>query len=346
MDSRLPGTPSAPEPHSQAEDCAHAYARHTLTPMHTCTHPCPCACTPAHTRTHPCTCPHTASHAHSYSHTHSCLCACTVTHVHVPIYLCTCAHSQTHAHAHTRLFMQSHTAVHTLSHVHAHALCTPAHSRTPRAPYTLPRTGPSPWAAPLALGGGCRGASPAGGGRTVRRRAASTSIMPRSRLWQSGGMKCGMWNTPRFTFSSSCRRLSSSKGSAPCRPEGGHRGKEGGRWPGGVGRGEGRGQRWMGAGTGSHHQQGEQDHPAAPHVRLAAVILLPLQTQCGGRGRRAGACRRGARARVWESPRGLSKDTWTLRPPRGLGWEPPWTDRAWGGGRGQWPLTRITSGQA
>lgn len=51
----------------------------------------------------------------------------------------------------------------------------------------------------------------------MRRRVASTSIMPRSRLWQSGGMKCGMWNTPRFTFSSSCRRLSSSKGSAPCR---------------------------------------------------------------------------------------------------------------------------------
>jgi len=43
----------------------------------------------------------------------------------------------------------------------------------------------------------------------------STSIMPRSRFWQSGGTKCGMWNTPRFTFSSSCRKLSSSNGSAP-----------------------------------------------------------------------------------------------------------------------------------
>lgn len=64
----------------------------------------------------------------------------------------------------------------------------------------------------------------AGGRRTVRRRAASTSIMPRSRLWQSGGMKCGMWNTPRLTFSSSCRRLSSSKGSAPCGEGGGGKG--------------------------------------------------------------------------------------------------------------------------
>ena len=46
--------------------------------------------------------------------------------------------------------------------------------------------------------------------------SGSTSIIPRSRLWQSGGMKWGMWKTPRFTFSSSWRRLSSSKGRAPC----------------------------------------------------------------------------------------------------------------------------------
>lgn len=45
--------------------------------------------------------------------------------------------------------------------------------------------------------------------------SGSTSIIPRRRLWQSGGMKWGMWKTPRFTFSSSWRRLSSSKGRAP-----------------------------------------------------------------------------------------------------------------------------------
>jgi len=50
---------------------------------------------------------------------------------------------------------------------------------------------------------------------TVKRFLESTSIIPRSRFWQSGGTKCGMWNTPRFTFSSSWRRLSSSNGKAP-----------------------------------------------------------------------------------------------------------------------------------
>lgn len=39
--------------------------------------------------------------------------------------------------------------------------------------------------------------------------------MPRSRFWQSGGTKWGMWNTPRLTFSRSCLKLSSSNGSAP-----------------------------------------------------------------------------------------------------------------------------------
>lgn len=50
--------------------------------------------------------------------------------------------------------------------------------------------------------------------------SGSTSIMPRRRFWQSGGMKWGIWKIPRFTFSSSWRRLSSSKGSAPCRTKG------------------------------------------------------------------------------------------------------------------------------
>lgn len=55
---------------------------------------------------------------------------------------------------------------------------------------------------------------------TVSLLVASTSIMPRRRFWQSGGMKCGMWNTPSFTFSSRFLRLSSSNGRAPCRGEG------------------------------------------------------------------------------------------------------------------------------
>ena len=35
---------------------------------------------------------------------------------------------------------------------------------------------------------------------TVSLFSGDTSIMPRSRFWQSGGTKWGMWNTPRFTF--------------------------------------------------------------------------------------------------------------------------------------------------
>lgn len=60
---------------------------------------------------------------------------------------------------------------------------------------------------------------------TVSLLDASTSIMPRRRFWQSGGMKCGMWNTPNFTFSSRFLRLSSSNGSAPWR-DGGRKGKK------------------------------------------------------------------------------------------------------------------------
>lgn len=51
---------------------------------------------------------------------------------------------------------------------------------------------------------------------TVSRSSGLTSIIPLSRFWQSGETKCGMWNTPFFTFSKSCLRLSSSKGRAPC----------------------------------------------------------------------------------------------------------------------------------
>lgn len=50
---------------------------------------------------------------------------------------------------------------------------------------------------------------------TVNRFSGLTSIMPRSKFWQSGGTKCGMWKTPFFTFSNSWRKLSSSNGSAP-----------------------------------------------------------------------------------------------------------------------------------
>lgn len=50
---------------------------------------------------------------------------------------------------------------------------------------------------------------------TVSRLSGLTSIIPFSKAWQSGGMKWGMWKTPLFTFSRSCRRLSWSKGKAP-----------------------------------------------------------------------------------------------------------------------------------
>lgn len=50
---------------------------------------------------------------------------------------------------------------------------------------------------------------------TVNLLSGLISIIPRNKLWQSGGTKCGMWKTPRFTFSSSWRKLSSSNGKAP-----------------------------------------------------------------------------------------------------------------------------------
>lgn len=54
---------------------------------------------------------------------------------------------------------------------------------------------------------------------TVSLLSALTSIIPLSKAWQSGGIKWGMWNTPLFTFSRSCRRLSWSKGKAPWEKE-------------------------------------------------------------------------------------------------------------------------------
>jgi hypothetical protein len=35
---------------------------------------------------------------------------------------------------------------------------------------------------------------------TVSLFSGDTSIMPRNRFWHSGGTKCGMWKTPRFTW--------------------------------------------------------------------------------------------------------------------------------------------------
>ena len=52
-------------------------------------------------------------------------------------------------------------------------------------------------------------------GLTVNLLSALTSTIPLSRFWQSGGTKCGMWKTPRFTFSNKFLRLSSSNGNAP-----------------------------------------------------------------------------------------------------------------------------------
>lgn len=249
-----------------------------------------CAHSPLHTHRQPCTRSHLCIHFHARAH-HTCAC------LRKPIYAQVPTHTDMppRSRAHTRLCMHS-------------GMC--ARPCTPRAPCTtLAGTG-GPLPGTVA---GLKPGPRARRARTVRRRAASTSIMPRSRPWQSGGMKCGMWNTPRFTFSSSCRRLSSSKGSAPCRPgtgspRGGGTGAgrgEKGRGRRRVGRGEkGRGGRQVGRGgregawqavrgrartraelgaagaaqgQGAHHQQREQDHPAAPHVRLAAVVLLPLR---------------------------------------------------------------------
>lgn len=42
-----------------------------------------------------------------------------------------------------------------------------------------------------------------------------TSTIPRNNCWAPAGMYDGTWNWPRFTFSSSIRKSSSSKGRAP-----------------------------------------------------------------------------------------------------------------------------------
>lgn len=165
-----------------------------------------------------------------------------------------CLHLCTHPHLGTPAHLNTHLGTHTRAYAHICAP-TPEHKPTPGHPHTPVHTSTNlgtyshtwvsthlgtrpPPRPPATLWG-----RPAPRARTVRRRAASTSIMPRSRLWQSGGIKCGMWNTPRFTFSSSCRRLSSSKGRAPCgQPGGGQLGQAG--WgEAGVG--------WRG--LGSHH---------------------------------------------------------------------------------------------
>lgn len=184
---------------------------------------------------------HTHEHSHLCTHVHACRCIPATARAHS----CACTQYSTHTHAHSGF---------------------PAPHRQAQA--SLPREaalrGPQ-----SGLAAQARTLRPSPPARTVRRRAASTSIMPRSRLWQSGGMKCGMWNTPRFTFSSSCRRLSSSKGSAPCRQ--GTSSPRGGRL--GAGQRQG-GRTWTGR---AHHQEREQDHPAAPHIRLAPVVLLALR---------------------------------------------------------------------
>lgn len=146
-----------------------------------------------------------------------------------------------------------------------------------------------------------RALCPSSARRTVRRRAASTSIMPRSRLWQSGGMKCGMWNTPRFTFSSSCRRLSSSKGSAPCRP--------GTRSPQGGGAG------WGGAGR----EAGGRDGGVRGGER--------------SRGGRAGCRRTGAGAGVSPPAGRTGSHRSSTRPPCGRHTSPPAKGTVVGGGR-------------
>lgn len=146
------------------------------------------------------------------------------------------------------------------------------------------------------LGGG-------GGVRTVSRLAASTSIIPRSRLWQSGGMKCGMWKTPSFTFSSRFLRLSSSNGSAPCRT----------RWPGGGGARDSNDKQLPRSRfvqkVQTHHQQRKQDDTTAPGVRLPAIVLLALEEgeeeEKGAAGEGGGErSRRRRRERWWRGPGG------------------------------------------
>lgn len=159
---------------------------------------------------------HTRAYTHTHAHAGTRPGTCARTHTAMP----TPTHTQVHA------SVRAHTPLHTpvyvphvhpgftypraLTHVHTHT--HHAHPGPPIGGCTQAQAGFPCRCQPLPLGGdagdGTRalsawsqagtwqalgvGGPPTRPGPTVRRRAASTSIMPRSRLWQSGGMKCGM----------------------------------------------------------------------------------------------------------------------------------------------------------
>lgn len=233
-----------------------------------------CMCTP----TNLCTCakPHVLN-THTCLHTRTCTCT-------QPTGACVQAHTHTPAHAHTA--MHALTLVYNTHTVHTRRSLHHTGEHRPPCPERRHR------AARSRLAAQARTLRPSPPARTVRRRAASTSIMPRSRLWQSGGMKCGMWNTPRFTFSSSCRRLSSSKGSAPCR--------QGTGSPRGRGQGAGGGAETQGggAGTGPGGLTTKSANRITPQLHTSALrpsYFSPCGGRCGWLRRERGAQAEGLR---------------------------------------------------
>lgn len=106
---------------------------------------------------------------------------------------------------------------------------------------------------------------------TVSLFSGLTSIMPFSKDWQSGGMKWGMWKTPLFTFSRSWRKLSWSKGRAPCRRRKKMEKKN-------------RCDKinltieiTLHSANRTYHQQSEEDDATAPHVCSTPIIFLTLK---------------------------------------------------------------------
>lgn len=108
---------------------------------------------------------------------------------------------------------------------------------------------------------------------TVSLFSGLTSIMPLSRDWQSGGMKWGMWNTPLFTFSKSWRKLSWSKGRAPCKEKNHQKNRE--RECNSLN--VKANFKWSNSPLGkTHHQESKEDDSTAPHVCSPTIVFLSL----------------------------------------------------------------------
>lgn len=277
--------------------CAHTHSHlgtcsHTCAPMHGCTHLCPCSHTCAHVcitgtepvHTYGCAYLHTCtrtqlcmhSHAHARIHT---LHLCTQP----PIQICAC----THAVAHTHTWACAHRPTYTLVHTHTrpHTRARPGlpgpHLQAQTCPERAHGEGPS---APGALGGGQREPRALwrplpGTHREAPRRvhfdhtAQQALAVGRDEVRHVEHAPFHLLQQlPQVVVVEGQRPLPVGDGVTAGRRDRVGRGGDGRR--GGV---HSHTALHALSGRGAHHQQREQDHAAAPHVRLAAVVLLPLR---------------------------------------------------------------------